>query len=161
VPDHHRVDVDHRPVGFGQCRGESLDQPQRAENRQFDGIPDVLESGVGQWLHRRHPEGVVDQDIDLAVGLHAAGDQIVDLFVIGDVGGDRHSATPETGHQGGNLLQTPGGTGCEYQVGSRLGTPTRQGGAECRSDSADHHDFVLKHARHRLSHHSVLNLFLP
>ncbi len=148
MADHHRVHVDDRPVGLGQRGRETLDQPKGAEHGELDRVADVLERGVGQRLHRRHPKGVVDEHVDFAVRGQRCLDQIVDLSLIGDIGGHGDRTPAHVGDLLGHVVEAFGGAGGKDQVGTRLRASPGQRGAQSRTDTADDDDLVLQQSGH-------------
>lgn len=104
----------------------------------------MLERGVGQRLHRRHPKRVVDQHVDATVRGHGLLDEVVDLRPVGDVGADRDGAPAEAGDLLGHVLESFDGASRQHQVGALLGASPRQRRAQRRSDPADHDHLAVE-----------------
>ena len=132
MPDHHGVDVDDRAADL-PGRREGLGESQRPEHAEFDGIPDVLKRGVGQRFHRRHPERVVDQHVDLAVGRQCGFDEVVHLSSSVMSVRTATAAMPGVVELLGQVVEALDGARRQHQVGTRLGASVRQRGTERRA----------------------------
>lgn len=111
MADHHRVDVDDRPLRRLERLGEGVDDPQRTEHGQVQTGSDLLEVGARQRLHRRDRERVVDQHVDPAILVDGGTDERVDLLIGGDIGRyDQRDAT-----RGDDLI----GDLCQPRLGAR------------------------------------------
>src|ERR1700742_3628261 len=148
MPQHHRVDIDDRTIRLFQRRREGLDQTQRTERAELDRVADMLETGAGQRFHRRHPECVVDQHIDLAEVCGDGLDERCDVVIIGDVRAHRQRVVSGVVELSGEILQAFDSSRRQHQLGAVARTPMRQRGAKARADAADHDYFFLEHSGH-------------
>ena len=132
------------PLDCFQRRREGLDESQCTQRAELDGVADVLKAGAGQRFHRRHPERVVDQDVNFAVGRCGGLDEVSNLVVVGDVGAHRQRLMPGVVELFGEFLQALDSSRRKHQFGAVSRTSVRQRGAEARPDTADHHYFFRR-----------------
>ncbi len=147
VPDHHRVDVDHRTLRLGQ---------RRVKPWISRSAPSTVSSMVSRmWSKVVLAKGFMDgtrnalliSTSTLPYAFERLLDEVVHLCLVGDVGAHRHRAPAQVGDLPGHIVEALHSPSGQHQIRARLGASLGEGGAQRRAHATDDDDLVPASSR--------------
>src|SRR4029077_1921058 len=95
----HRADIDDAAAFGGNQLGGFTGAENQAQNVGVEMLPEIFFADIFERLEFIHA-GVVDEDIELAVGLLGFGEQPIDVGWLGNVGLHRNGFAARAGYFG-------------------------------------------------------------
>ena len=140
-------------VGLGQRGREGLDEPQRTQHGELDGVADVLKVVPANGFIDGTRNALLISTSTLPYAASVDSTRYVDLIVVGDVGREPPPPSPGVGDLLGDVVEAFGGARRQHQVGAISRASPCQRGAEARAHTTDHHYLVVEHPGHSLPQH--------